>query len=155
MAYDGMASKNSGDLVTAANWNQIGTNFTAILPCEIIAVFDGGVSAITTGTTVDIPIDFKCTITAADLLLSGGYASDATITADVWRDESTDYPPTSDDYITGSAKLVGSTVSGQRASINIATWTTGLNAGDVLRFYVESCSLISKATARISVNRSS
>jgi hypothetical protein len=155
MSYDTMPTVTAGDLVSAADWNRIGTNFDAFKTCEVIAIFDGGGGAISTGTTIDIPIDFKATIADAELYLTGGYASDASIQIDLWNDESTDFPPTSDDYITGTAKIIGSTATGAFANITISSWTAGVDAGDVLRFYVETCALISKATAKLTLNRSS
>lgn len=156
MAYNTPASKTTGDLITAADWAEIGTNFAAILTCEVIAIFDGGAATLTTTTFVDIPIDFKGTIADAELYITTpGATSDWALTVDVWKDHSTDFPPTSDDYITGSAKLIASTATGQFANITISSWTTALTAGDVLRFAVESVTTVKKATAKLTVNRSS
>jgi hypothetical protein len=156
MSYNTMATRAQSYLVNVADWTEIADNFAACLPFTVAAVFDGGGGVIATNSFLDIPVDFRCKITACEVLAQTGYASDASIQIDAWADHSTDFPCTSDDFITGSAKLICSTATGERAVINIATWTpTTFDAGQIIRLAVETCALITKATVKFSMARSS
>lgn len=157
MAYDALANINTGDLVTASWLNQIGTNFAAHNDGGFAVLFDGGGAAITTGTTIDIPIFYKCNISDAWLYVSGGYASDCRICVHPWyRSASSDYPTAASDAIcTSDNAIIASTATGRFASNGRTSWTVALAAGSVLTLNIDDCDLITKAVVAFALQRSS
>lgn len=112
------------------------------------AFFDGGGSAITAGSKVYVRVPFDCTIIEATALadVSGSAV------VDVWKDTYANYPPTVADTITASAPV---TISAATKSIDttLTGWMTGITAGDVLAFNVDSCSTITKLNVQLKVER--
>ena len=112
------------------------------------AFFDGGGSAITAGSKVYVRVPFDCTIIEATALadVSGSAV------VDVWKDTYANYPPTVADTITVSAPV---TISAATKSIDttLTGWMTGITAGDVLAFNVDSCSTITKLNVQLKVER--
>lgn len=112
------------------------------------AVFDGGGAAIAVGSQSDIPIPYACTITKATILAEPS----GSIVVDVWKDTYTNYPPTVADTITASSKPTISTgIKSQDATLT--GWTITIAAGDTLRFNVDSCSTIERATLILEVQK--
>lgn len=102
---------------------------------------DGGGQAITTGVKGDIVVPFDCTIQGWTLFGD----TTGSIVIDVWKDSYANFPPTVDDSIAGSEKpTISSSTKGQ--DLSLTTWTLPVTAGDVLRFNVDSCTSITKAT---------
>lgn len=93
------------------------------------------------GAQCEVPVDFAGEILGWTLL------SDAagSIVIDVWRDSYANYPPTSADRITASAKP-SLTDENKANDESLAGWTKSFSAGDVFKFNVESCDGISRAT---------
>lgn len=96
---------------------------------------DGGGATITTGVKGDYYVPFKMTITGWTLLAD----QSGSIAIDVWRDTYANYPPTDPDSavtpsITTSTKAQGSSLS------------ITCNAGDTLRFNVDSVTTIQRVT---------
>ncbi len=114
----------------------------------ISATIDGGGSAITTGVKLDLEIPFACNITRATLLAD----TSGSCVLDIYKDSYANYPPTSGDTITASAKP---TISGGMKSqdSSLAGWTTSIAAGDTLRYYVASAATITRATLSLKVTR--
>ena len=112
------------------------------------AFFDGGGSAITAGSKVYVRVTFDCTIVEATALadVSGSAV------VDVWKDTYANYPPTDADSITASAPVTISAAT-KSTDTTLTGWTTGITAGDVLAFNVDSCSTITKLNVQLKVER--
>lgn len=93
-------------------------------------------------------VDFPCTITQWALMAD----QSGSIVVDIWKAPLGSFPPTAANVITASAKP---TISGaQSASSSTLTgWTTNVNAGDVLRFNVNSVATITRCTIALTLNR--
>jgi hypothetical protein len=114
----------------------------------IAFVIGGGVSTITTGVKGDITIPFACTITEWTILAD----QSGSIQIDIWKDSYANYPPTVADTITASAKpLISAATKGQ--SSTLTGWTTSIDAGDTLRFNVDSVSTCTRVTLSLKVAR--
>lgn len=103
---------------------------------------------ITTGIKGDIVIPFNAIITEWSLL------ADQTGSAviDIWKNTYANYPPTSGNSITGSAKpTITSSNKGQ--SSTLTGWTTTINAGEILRFNVDSISTIQRLSINLKIQR--
>lgn len=113
---------------------------------DITWVMDGGGSALSTGISGDLRIDFDCTITANTLLAD----QSGSMVVDVWKDTYANYPPTGADSICASAKPTISAAAKSTDS-TLTGWTVAITAGDTLRFNVDSCSTITRATLILKV----
>lgn len=114
---------------------------TPAIPRTLLVVIDGGGATITTGVKADVEIGFDATITKWTLLAD----QSGSIVVNVWKDVYANYPPTSGDKITASAPpTISSATKGQ--SSTLTGWTTGINAGDTLRFNVDSVTSIQRVT---------
>jgi hypothetical protein len=115
---------------------------------SITFIFSAGGSTIATGIAGDLTIPFACEITEWTLLAD----QTGSIVVDIWKDTYANYPPTGADTITGSAKpTISSAVKGQ--SSTLTGWTTTISAGDILRFNVDSVSLLTRVTLSLKVKR--
>jgi hypothetical protein len=104
-------------------------------------VIDGGGTAITAGTKGFIQVPFACTITAARLLADRS----GSIVVDIWKNSYANYPPTDADSITGAAPPTVSS-AGKSEDTGLTGWTTGIAAGDILGFNVDSASTVTRVT---------
>jgi hypothetical protein len=113
----------------------------------ITFIIDGGGATITTGVKGDLEIPFACTISRATLLadVSGS------IVVDIWKDTYANYPPTNADSITASAKPTITSATKSQDS-TLTGWTTTINAGDTLRFNVDSVTTIGRVTLSLKVS---
>lgn len=107
-------------------------------------VIDGGGSAITAGPKGVVQVPMGCTITAARLLAD----QPGSIVVDIWKDTFANYPPTDADSITASTPP---RISAAAKSENVALtgWTTGVAAGDILAFNVDSASGVERVTVAL------
>lgn len=111
-------------------------------------IIDGGGSTITTGVKGDLEIPFACTINRATLFAD----QTGSIVIDIFKDTFANFPPVVGDSITASAKPTIS--SGVKDEDDTLTgWTTQINAGDILRFNVDSVTTIQRLTVTLSVNK--
>lgn len=111
-------------------------------------VIDGGGSAITTGLKGFLEVPFACTIMQWTLMadVSGS------IVVDIWKGTYANYPPTSGDVITASAKpTISSAVKGQSATLT--GWTTSISENDILAFNVNSVSTVTRVTLSLKVRK--
>lgn len=115
----------------------------------IALVIDGGGSAITTGVKGDLMIPFAATIASATVLAD----QSGSIVIDVWKDTYTNYPPTSGDSITASAKPTLSSAAASQDT-TLTGWTTSISAGDTLRFNVSSASTVTRVALILKVVKS-
>jgi hypothetical protein len=105
-------------------------------------------AALTTGIKGDVLIPFNATITEWSLLAD----QTGSVVVDIWKDTYGNYPPTSGDSITGSAKpTITSSNKGQ--SSTLTGWTTTINAGETLRFNLDSVSTIQRLSINIKISR--
>jgi hypothetical protein len=112
-------------------------------------VIDGGGAAITAGIKGDVEIDFDCTIQSVSL-----YADQAgSIVVDIWKDRYYNFPPTAADKITASAPpTLASAATSENSTLT--GWTKSIDAGDVLRFNVNSAATVTRVTVSLKVVRS-
>lgn len=105
------------------------------------ATFDGGGSDIDVDSYVDVIIPKDIIITNYTLLADVSGDINISVTKDVYSN----YPPTSGDTITGGNNpFITSDIKNQDSTLT--GWTTSINEGDIIRFTVNSCTDITKAT---------
>jgi len=111
-------------------------------------IIDGGGQAISTGVAGDIEVPFNCTILQATALAD----QTGSIQVDIWKDTYANFPPTDADSITASAPVSISS-SNKSQDSTLSGWTTTINAGDILRFNVDSASIIQRCTISLKVRK--
>lgn len=110
--------------------------------------FDGTGDVIVAGTSLQLRVPFACTITDVTALAD----QTGSIVVDIQKDTYANYPPTGADSICASAKPTISAAAKSTDS-TLTGWTTSIAAGDILRFYVDSCSTITRATIALTVSK--
>lgn len=101
---------------------------------------------ITTGIKGDVMVPFACTITQVTLLAD----QVGSIVLDIWKDTYANFPPTVADTITASAKpTISSGIKYQDATLT--GWNTGIVAGDILRFNVDSVATFTRVHVAVDV----
>jgi hypothetical protein len=109
-------------------------------------VLDGGGVEILTGIAGDLEIPFACEITQVTLLAD----QVGSIVIDVFKDSYANYPPSTS--ITAAAKpTISSAIKSQDATLT--GWTIAVNAGDTLRFNVESVTDIQRCLINLKFRR--
>lgn len=121
------------------------------LTTNIIFIKDTGNSnvALPSGVLGEIQVDFSCTITGVTLLADK--SGDAVV--DIWKDVYANYPPTVADSICGAASKPTLNNANKYNDTNLTNWTKTINAGDILRFNLESVDQISRLTIKLRVQR--
>jgi hypothetical protein len=114
----------------------------------ILAVIDGGGSAITTGVKGDIVVDFGCVIEQWTMLAD----QSGSIVVDIWKDTYANYPPTDADSITGTATPAISSATKAQSGV-LTGWTTTISAGDTIRYNVDSATTVTRVTVALKVRR--
>jgi len=109
-------------------------------------VIDGGGADITAGIKGDVVIPYDMTITSWTLL--GDQTGDIVI--GLQKSTYDNFPPGPSGSITGVQKPTLSSAEKAQSS-SISSWTTAITAGDIIRFTVDSCSGITRATLTIHV----
>ena len=118
------------------------------IEAAIIYVIDGGGSAITTGVKGDLYIPFICNITEVTLLAD----QSGSIVIDIWKDTYGNFAPTVADTIVASAKPT--IAVGIKSQDNTLTgWNKTIEAGDSLRFNVDSITSVTRLTICLKVTR--
>lgn len=112
----------------------------------IEVTIDGGGSAIAANTFVDLEMPFGATITGWTLLADRA----GSIVVDLWKDVYANYPPTIADTITAGTPPTISAAT-KATSASLAGWTTTINAGDTLRFNVNSAATIQRVTLTVAI----
>jgi hypothetical protein len=138
------STQTTNTLITATLWNELVNDIIAQTARGFSVVIDGGGAAITSDTFIDVgPMPIACTISSFTV-----QAYDCgDLTADVWKFTATvsDAPVASDTIFTAASDHIIMTCDRYLAYASpVGTMT--LVAGDWLRFYVESCAVITKAT---------
>lgn len=117
-------------------------------------VIDGGTTAITTGIKGDLEVPFAGTVQAWTVLAYPTSATNALV-IDVWKDTYANFPPTDADAMPGAGHeptITTGAIKGQ--DTDASDWATvNIAAGDVLRFNVDSCTDITRATLSLKIKR--
>ena len=111
-------------------------------------IIGDGTNAISTGVAGDIEVPFNCTILQATALAD----QTGSIQVDIWKDTYANFPPDDADSITASAPITISS-SNKSQDSTLSGWTTTINAGDILRFNVDSASTITRCTISLKVRK--
>lgn len=115
---------------------------------EVVVVFDGGGSVLTTGIKLDVPIEFNAVIQQVSLFAD----QTGSVVVDIWKDTYANFPPTVADTITAAAKPTLSSAS-KAQDATLTGWTTTITAGDILRFNIDSVSTITRLTLSIKMRK--
>lgn len=111
-----------------------------------VMIYDGGGVIAASETKVWFPIDFACTIKAVELLAD----QTGSIVIDIWKGVYSSY----DDSDSICAAALPTISSAKKAEDTTLTgWTKTINKGDILFFWVDSCSTITKCTISLKVER--
>ena len=115
---------------------------------EILIIIGDGESVIPTGVAGDVQVRFPCNISEYSLLAEPS----GSIKVDIWKDVYSNRPPTDADTICGGNDP--EIVSGTGVEDTVLTgWTKTIAKGDILRFNVDSCSLVKRATLSLLVGK--
>jgi hypothetical protein len=126
------------------------TGNTPIIPRSFGVVFDGGGSVLTTGLQADVVIPYAMTITGWTMLGDVG----GTASVDIWSAPYATYPPTIANTIigaTGTKPNLAGSIKGQ--STTLTNWTTGVTAGDIIRFNLDSVTTQTRISLTIQGNQ--
>lgn len=110
----------------------------------------GNGSQLLTGVQGDFSIPFTCVITGWTLLAD----VNGSLVIDIWKDTYANFPPVAGDTITGGNKPTLSTTNKNQDS-TLTGWTTLINAGDILRFNIDSSSTITRAVLALTLRKTS
>lgn len=130
--------KRLQDQITASGANNSGGKVS------INYIIDGGGIALTTGVKGFVEIPYAMTITGWQIFAD----QVGSVVVDVWKDSYANFPPTVGDTIAGSEKPTLSSAQNNQ-DLSLSTWTTGLTAGDILAYNVESISTVTRVTVSI------
>jgi hypothetical protein len=114
----------------------------------ILVVFDGAGAGLSAGIRGDITVSFAGTILSARLLAD----QIGSIVVDIWKNTFANYPPTVADTITAAAKPTLSAAL-KSEDTTLTGWNTTINAGDTLRFNIDSVNAITRATLSLRVRK--
>ncbi len=114
------------------------------LDATLNVIVDGLGVAIVAGIKGDIMFENSYLITAWTVLAD----TSGDIVIDVWKNSYGNFPPDVGDAITGSSKP---TLTGQTHArdTTLDGWTTRIDAGDTLRFNVDSASAVTRVTVAL------
>lgn len=134
-----------------ANWDSVYTNVNsnsanAFVKASIGITIDGGGSAITTGSKGFISIPYSCTITDNTLVAD----QSGSIVIDVKKATYAGFPSTTS--ICAAAKPTLASVQ-KNTDSTLTGWTTTINAGDIIEFYVDSATTVTRVTLTLGVNK--
>lgn len=127
--------------------NSAGQGANALLR-GIYVTIDGGGSAVTTGLKGFIYIPYACTIQSWTLM------ADAVGSAvvDVWKTPYASFPPNSGNSITAGLPPTLTAAQNAQATNLSGVWATGVAAGDVLAFNVNSASTVTRLNMTLKVS---
>ena len=150
MAWSTPSTQITGDLMTAAIWNQnVVYNTIALTPAGIVWIFDGGGAAYPVDEPMHIEVPFKCDIDRVTML----HDQSSTTQIDIWKDTYANYPPTVADTITASAiPATSAAIKDQDATLS--GWTKAIAAGEILAANVDSNDNATRTTLSLKVSRS-
>lgn len=131
-----------GETVTASLMNtHVRDQLNALEPRPIAVSFgSAGGGVIPTGVALYVEVPISLTITGWTLVAD----QSGSMVVDVWLDTYANFPPTVADTIAGTEKPTLSSAQ-KNQDLTLTTWTTDIDAGDVLGFNIDSCSTINQA----------
>lgn len=112
-----------------------------------------GTNDILNGTTgYSAPLPWSGEIIGWDIVENSPTPNDASISVEIWKDSSANYPPTSADKISASAPI---TLTNEKiaSSMTLTGWTTAVVAGDCIGFQVASTSNTKRVQISLKVLR--
>lgn len=109
---------------------------------------DGNGSTITTGVKGYVEMPYSGTITSWSLFAD----QSGSIVIDVWKDTFANFPPTVADTIAGSEKPNLTGVQAKQ-DLDLTTWTTSVNRGDIIAFNVESATTVQRVNLIIDITK--
>lgn len=109
--------------------------------------FDNGSSTLAASSQGIVQVPFDCEIQSVTLLSLGNTGS---VVIDIYKDTYANFPPTSGDTITASAKPT-ITSSNKSMDSTLTGWTTTINAGDILLFNIDSVSTLTNVLVTLKV----
>lgn len=130
----------------ATTQSYVDASIASALARPITFVANGGGATLTAGLTADVYVPYNGTITAVTMLADQA----GSCVVDIWKDTYANYPPTSADSITASAKPTLTAASVYRDT-TLTGWRTNVSAGDVLRFTIDSVATITRLTLTLTV----
>ena len=150
MAWSTPSTVTTGDLITAATWNQdVVNNAIALTPAGWSFKIDGGGATIATGCYIGHEVPYKATITG--VTLSGSPVGSAC--CDIYKSTYANLPSACTDNITNDAGfMIASAQSFQDTSLT--GWTTAVTAFDWMDYAIKGASLITQLTIATRANRS-
>lgn len=111
-------------------------------------MIDGAGAPLTTGVKFDLPFDFACTLNMVTLLADQA----GSLSLDIWKNTYANYPPIAGNSICGSTKpTLGNVIKSQDGVL--FGWNKTINAGDVLRFNVDSAATLTRVSVSLRVTR--
>lgn len=111
-------------------------------------VIDGAEAEISVGAKGSITIPYNAEILEWTILAD----QLGDIQIDIWKDSYVNYPPTDEDSICGANEVVlSSAIKGTDSTLT--DWTKTISAGDILSFYVDSCTDITKITLLLKLKK--
>lgn len=118
----------------------------SMLTSSLNFLIDGGGSVIVAGIKGDMVIDFNCTIQGVTTLAD----QSGSIVVDIWKDTYANFPPVDADSITAAAPVTIATAT-KSQDTTLTGWSVAITAGQTLRFNVDSCATIQRATVALKV----
>ena len=150
MAWNTPSTQITGDLMTAAIWNQnVVYNTIALTPSGILWIFDGGGGVYGIDEPMCIEVPFKCDIDRVTML----HDVPSTTQIDIWKDTYENYPPTVGNSITASA-VPATSAAIKDQDVTLSGWTPTIAAGDILAANVDNNDLATRTTLSLKVSRS-
>lgn len=147
-SYTGQAGKIPVVKLTEDGLEYMSPGGAVAMTDSIVATFDGGGTAITPSYQCDVFVPYACEITACRLFAD----ITGSIEIDIYADSFSNYPPTLSDSIVASAKPeIVSDIKSEDTTLT--GWTTTISAGTILRFNIDSCFGITRATLSLQVTR--
>lgn len=121
-----------------ASWDAIYVSANQDIASITLAI-DGGGSTITTGIKADVFVPYSGTLQSVTMLAD----QTGSIVVDIWKVAYASYPATVSNTITASA-LPTITTAVKSQDNTLTGWTTTVNAGDTLRYNVNSATSITR-----------
>lgn len=150
----GSGSGDTQEITLGTNLSMSGTTINAATgsgdPVLVGITIDGGGQVISTGVKGFLVIPLSGTITKATLLSTDASATSGSIVIDVWMDTYANYPPANADSITASAPPTLSSANKSQDS-TLTGWTTGVTAGHILGFNVDSATTVTRVTLTLEI----
>jgi hypothetical protein len=141
-----------GDLLAATITKKLLDDLTAAVGNTRVftVVFGTGAAVITAGAITFLSCPYSGTILSARLLAVDSAVTAGSIVIDVWKDTYANFPPTVGDTITASAKPTLSSAT-KSEDTTLTGWSTGVTAGDVFGFKVDSASAVTQVMLQMRI----